>query len=59
MVDVSPTLEFEKSDHVYLCVTYTKEVVLLLFIWYTSNVSKIHGDLIMHVPCFRRDPLPS
>jgi hypothetical protein len=32
MVDVSPTLEFEKSDHVYLCVTYTKEVVLLLFI---------------------------
>jgi hypothetical protein len=62
MVAVTPTLEFKKSDHVYLRVTNTKEVVILLFGWYTRNVSKMHNDFfifIMRVPFFPRVPLPS
>jgi hypothetical protein len=63
MVGVILTMEFEKSDHVYLHVTNTKEVILLLFGWYTRNVSKMHDDfvvfIIVLVTCFLRSPLPS
>jgi hypothetical protein len=51
MIDISPTLEFEKSDHAYPSVPPAKGVALLLLLQLSSKISNVHDDFFSYSSC--------